>query len=78
MSYYIGEETVRGTIIGDGKPEGKKRYQFWTYGDPPEQITLSKWFESDEEAVAWFKKNYAETLEWERAVRGGVEMRTWD
>jgi len=76
QSYYIGDESVRGTIIGGEREE--KRYQFWTYGDPPHQITGSKWFKTDEEAIAWFEEHYAETLKREREQHGGVEMRTWD
>jgi hypothetical protein len=76
QSYYIGDESVRGTIIGGEREE--KRYQFWTYDDPPLQITGSKWFKTDEEAIAWFEDNYTETLKREREQHGGVEMRTWD
>ena len=66
--YYIGDEVVRGTIIGTQY----RRYEFWTTDDPPSKIAGPVYYEHDAEAVTWFRENYYEQY------KQGVEMRTWD
>ena len=68
MTYWIGTETVRGTVIGDQAP--RFRYRFYTKeGD----LIHYDWvhFDDDAQAEAWFKENYPEHY------KRGVEMRAW-
>ena len=61
-------EIVRGTIIGEVTT--KKVYAFFTHKGEP--ITGTRWFENDEEAIAWFKEH------WPSRYKTGAEMRVWD
>ena len=60
-------EVVQGTVIGPMTNE--KPYAFFSLEG--EQIA-SKWFLTDEEAVAWFERG------WPTAFAKGVEMRVYD
>ncbi len=74
MVYWIGDEVVNGTIIGDfsGWP-----YQFWTIKPypplnlPPHKFA-EKWFLNDDDAEQWVKENFPEQY------AQGVEMRCFD
>ena len=70
MSYFIGDEEIRGVIIG-GEPSAAYRYEFWTKAAPAPMIARA-WFDNDAEAVAWFKAQHPESF------ARGVEMRVWD
>lgn len=74
MTYYVGEEVVRGTIIGDITYP----YEFWieeevSYQSKPVSRRIAKsFFRNDTEAVEWFKENYPNEF------KHGVEMRAYD
>lgn len=69
--YWIGDEDVSGIIIGD--VDSTRRYQFWTENEPgPQRQIDGGRFETDREAIAWFKDAHPE---W---VKKGVEMRVFD
>ncbi len=71
MSYWIGDESVRGTIVGGEDHIGQQRYKFYTLDGKP--ITYKfYWFNDDTAAEAWFKKTFPEHY------KDGVEMRAWD
>ena len=61
-------EVVRGTVIGPMTDE--KPYAFFSLEG--EQITVGKWFLTDEEAITWFKRG------WPTAFAKGAEMRVYD
>ena len=62
-------ETVNGTIIGDAPPY--YRYKFYTDDGALIHYNFVH-YETDAEAVAWFKENYPDHF------KRGVEMRRWD
>ena len=65
---YAWTEVVRGTIIG---PDAK-RYRYKFYTEDGELIHYNfVHFNSDAEAVEWFKRNYPDHY------ARGVEMRAW-
>lgn len=74
MTYYIGEEEVNGTIIGDITYP----YEFWvkeevTYQFEPVSRRVDKGsFKNDEEAITWFKANYP------KESANGFEIRVFD
>ena len=74
LGYWIGDEEVNGTIIGGMT----QTYQFWhdvQLGDGTvlnEPITGKREFETDAEAVQWFRENYP------AEYAAGAEMRIWD
>lgn len=70
MTYFIGDEEVRGTIIG-GDPPAAYRYEFWTKVAPPQMIARA-WFDNDAEAAAWFTSHDPDSF------ARGLEMRVWD
>ncbi len=59
-------EEVNGTVIGDFTYP----YQFWTT-DGKRKICQGH-FANDDEAVAWFKKNYPDNF------KAGADMRCYD
>lgn len=61
-------EVVNGTIIGE--PTKEKPYGFFDKEGNP--IATHKWFETDEEAIEWFKNG------WPTAYKNGVEMRVYN
>ena len=75
MSYWIGDEVVNATIIGDfaGWP-----YQFWTTKVGPYPLCLpvhkfaEKWFLNDDDAEQWVKEHYP------KHYAEGIEMRCFD
>lgn len=71
--YHVGEEVVRGIIIG----EMTWPYEFWTEpgkrtSDPLPHLIAKRHFENDREAVAWFKEHYP------AEYKQGAEMRCFD
>ena len=71
MSYWIGDETVRGTIVGGEHHIGQRRYKFYTKDGKP--ITyVWQFFDNDAQAEAWFQEQFPEHY------KRGVEMRSWD
>lgn len=66
-TYWIGDEEVNGTIIGGEQ----KRYRFYTETQPPEPIAGPVYFDTDQEAIDWFKRTYPAQF------KAGAEMRVW-
>ena len=66
--YGLFTEEVRGIVIGPMTAP----YEFWTRATPPTRICKAGSFESDDDAVAWFKERYPDHF------KAGVEMRVFD
>lgn len=72
--YWIGDEEVNGVIVGGET----NTYQFWHKVRRlvdgvivEEPITRKMEFETDDEAIAWFRTNYPD------AYTAGAEMRVY-
>lgn len=74
MGYWIGEEEVNGIIIGGMT----QTYQFWHKVEIApgyiidEPITQKREFETDAEAIDWFRQKYP------AEYAAGAEMRVWE